>query len=385
MTNPAVTLQMFLRGKLGIAQGPIALHEPWITGNAWAYVKDCLDTAWVSTGGAYVTRLESMCADICNVTFAVATVNGTTALRAALQGLGVGPGDTVLCPALTFVATANAIVHTGAVPLFVDSELGTLGMDPEAVSDVLSSRCNFADGVLRHAATGLRVAAVVPMHVFGNPVDMDRLLEVCAAYDLPIVEDAAEALGSRYKGFPCGGLAKAGILSFNGNKIVTTGGGGMILTNDAELAHRVRHLTTTARVGKGWTFDHDQVGYNDRMPNLNAALGCAQLEELPRFLALKRNLAQQYADLFGSIFVRGSNAGESNAWLNALLLNDATERESFLEDTNAKGIQTRPAWRLISDLPMYATAPRSGSLAVARDLVERIVNIPSSAQLLAGL
>jgi perosamine synthetase len=347
------------------------LHEPWIRGNAWVYVKECLDSGWVSSAGSYVSRFERLCSDACGTKHAVATVNGTSALHAALLAAGVGPGDAVLCPALSFVATANAIAYIGATPLFVDNSSTTLGMDFRDAERAFG------------AAGGRRIAACVPMHVFGNPVDMDPLLALCAEKGVPVIEDAAEALGSRYKNRPCGSLGLAGILSFNGNKIVTTGGGGMILTNDDTFAARVRHLITTARSGKDWTFDHDEVGYNYRLPSLNAALGCAQMEDLPDFLARKRALARRYADLFGRRLMTGGGDGFlSNHWLNALLFDGNAERDSFLAETNARGIETRPPWRLLADLPMFAAAPRTGELPVARGLAARIANVPSSANLI---
>ncbi len=367
--NPlASQLEDFLRRTLN-RTGPIPLHEPWVRGNAWTYVKDCLDSGWVSSAGHYVGRFEKLCADACGTRYAIAIVNGTSALHATLLAAGVKPGDAVLCPALSFVATANAIAYTGAVPLFVDSDPTTLGMDAEDAARAFA------------AADGRRVAACVPMHVFGNPVNVDPLLALCAERGIPLVEDAAEALGSLYKGRACGGFGLAAALSFNGNKIVTTGGGGMILTDDDSFAERARHLTTTARTGTDWTFDHDAVGYNYRLPSHNAALGCAQMEDLPDFLARKRARIRRYAGVFGKSLVVGRPETLSNGWLNALLMNSRAERDAFLADTNARGIETRPPWRLLADLPMYASAPRTGDLPVARDLTARLVNIPSSANL----
>jgi perosamine synthetase len=357
MTPLAQQLNGFLRQTLN-RSGPIPLHEPWIRGNAWTYVKDCLDSGWVSSAGRYVGRFEKLCADACGVKHAIATANGTSALHAALLSAGVKPGDAVLCPGLSFVATANAIAYTGATPLFVDSDPVTLGMD-------------YRDAARAFTAAGeRRIAACVPMHVFGNPVDMDPLLDLCAERSVPVIEDAAEALGSSYKGRPAGSFGLAAALSFNGNKIVTTGGGGMILTNDDSFAERARHLTTTARTGKGLAFDHDEVGYNYRLPSLNAALGCAQMEDLSDFLSRKRALAGRYRAIFG------------DNWLNALLLDSGAERDAFLTETNAQGIETRPPWRLLSDLPMFTAAPRTGDLPVARSLVSRLINIPSSANLI---
>lgn len=366
--NLARHLEGFLRDTLR-QSGSIPLHEPWIRGNAWAYAKDCLDSGWVSSAGSYVERFERHCAEACDVRHAVATVNGTAALHVALLVAGTRPGDVVLCPALSFVATANAIAYTGAAPFFVDCDEATLGIDARDVERAISQAGN------------RRIAACVPMHVFGNPADMSRLLAVCGERRIPVIEDAAEALGSRYRDRACGSLGLAATLSFNGNKIVTTGGGGMILTNDDEFAQRARHLTTTARSGKGWLFDHDEIGFNYRLPALNCALGCAQMEDLPDFLARKRRLARLYGEVFGSALIAGLPDALPNAWLNAVMLASRDERDAFLTETNACGIQTRPPWRLLADLPMYAAAPRTGDLPVARDFVARIVNIPSSANL----
>ena len=364
--------------------GHIALHEPWFEGNEGNYVQECIATGWVSTAGAFVERFEQQLTEITGVKHAVATVNGTAALHMCLKLAGVRGGDEVLTPALCFVATANAISYCGAVPHFADSEIGTLGLDPAKLSGHLDEIAEIRDGVCTNRLTGRRIAAVVPMHTFGHPADLDALDEVCQRYRMTLVEDAAEALGSYYKGKHVGGQGLLSALSFNGNKLVTTGGGGAILTNDDELARKARHLTTTARLVDRWHFSHDEVGYNYRLPNLNAALGVAQLEQLETFVYRKRALAERYRAAFESArdvryFVEPSVA-RSNYWLNTLLLEPeySGELEAILEVLNAAGLGARPAWTLMHRLPMYQDCPRM-DLGVAEDLAARIVNIPSSA------
>ncbi|PIW26401.1 MAG: aminotransferase DegT [Rhodospirillales bacterium CG15_BIG_FIL_POST_REV_8_21_14_020_66_15] len=386
-TTAATRLADFLRGDLGM-EGPVALHEPSFEGNEWTYVKDCLDTGWVSSAGTYVERIERLTADACGAAHGVAVVNGTAGLHAALLAVGVRSGDAVVCPALTFIATANAISYCGAAPLFVDIDAATGGIDAATLSTLLEDGCDMASDGLVHKASGRRIAAILPVHLFGHPADMVALCAVATEFGLPVIEDAAEALGSRHHGRACGGLGTVGVVSFNGNKTVTTGGGGMIVTDDETLATRLKHLTTTARLPDRWWFDHDAVGYNYRMPNINAALGCAQLELLPRFIARKRELAARYAELFrdvDGVTVFAEPVGsESNFWLNALMFDDAPARDSFLARTNDADIQTRPCWRLIPDTAAYADAPRSGDLATARSFVDRLVNIPSGPRLLRG-
>jgi perosamine synthetase len=379
-------LDHLYRERLGL-NGALALHEPWFRGNEWDYVKDCLDTGWVSTVGSYVDRFEREIAQRCGAEFAIATGNGTIGLHATLHSLGVVRGDLVVCPAISFVGTANAISHCGAEPLFIDIEPERLGLDPDALARFFTDECEHAGEAIRYRATGQRVSAVMAVHLFGHPAQIESLARLCIAQGIPLIEDAAEALGSFYRGRACGTFGKAGVLSFNGNKIVTTGGGGAIVTDDVALARRLKHLTTTARLPHGWEFDHDEVGFNYRLPNINAALGCAQLEQLDDFLARKRRLAGIIADALsgveGMTVLREPEEASSNYWLNGILLDDSRRREKLLHDTNAQGIHTRPCWRLLPDLAMYRAAPiaRSG-LAVARDRVGRIVNIPSSASLI---
>ena len=375
----ALLLENFIRQDLG-REGFVALHEPWFHGKEWEYLKDCLDSGWVSSVGSYVDRLEAMCAQACGTSHAIAVVNGTAALHVLLHALGVKPGDMVICPALSFVATANAISYCGARPIFIDADPLTLGISPKSLEDFLKNACVQRNGHTYDKQTGEVIAAIVPMHVFGHPVDMDQILKIAEEWGIAVVEDAAESLGSYYKGKPCGSLAQAGILSFNGNKLVTTGGGGMIVTNDSVLAKKLKHITTTARVGGGWEFDHDEMGFNYRLPNLNAALGCAQMEGLGEVLANKRALAQLYADLFANGPARYWQEqvwAQSNFWLNAIFFADKAERDEFLEITNAKGLQARPCWRLLPDLPMYKAETRE-EYSCARSIIERLVNIPSS-------
>jgi perosamine synthetase len=367
----------------------IALHEPEFAGNEWAYVKACIDTGWVSSAGSYVDEFERRLEEVTGSKHAVATVNGTAALHVALRLAGVTAGDEVLVPALSFVATANAVAYCGAAPHFVDSEAATLGMDPDALRDYLRTATETTAGGLRNKATGRRVAAVVPMHAFGHPARMEELLRISHDARVPLVEDAAESLGSSYGASHTGTLGHLGALSFNGNKIVTTGGGGAILTQDDALARHAKHLTTTAKCDHRWEYVHDELGWNYRLPNINAALGCAQLERLPDMLARKRRLAMRYREAMASLdelqFV-GEPAGcRSNFWLNAVLLREPSEvvRDRLLAVTNEAGVMTRPAWALLNTLPMYADCP-SAPLPAAGRLHASIVNVPSSAGLERG-
>jgi perosamine synthetase len=374
------------------SEHPLALHEPDFCGTeAWAYVKDCLDTGWVSTAGQWVSRFEQELASATGAADVVAVTNGTVALRLALHLVGVEPGDEVLLPPLSFVATANAVAHLGAVPHFVDVEPTTLAMNPAALADRLEQVAVRRDGQLLNRQTGRRLAAVLPVHVFGHPADGMGLRHVSAAWGLPLVEDAAEALGSWRGEIHCGLFGALGTLSFNGNKLITTGGGGALLTNDVGLAQRARHLSTTAKLPHPWAFEHDAVGWNDRLPNLNAALGVAQLEDLEPRLKAKRQLAERYraavAHLEGVELVEEPDGCRSNHWLVTLRFTSADlqhakrQRLQLLEAAHAAGLLLRPVWKLLNQLPMYATAPR-GSLFVAEDQAQRLVNLPSSPQLL---
>jgi perosamine synthetase len=356
-----------------------ALHEPVFEGNESAYLEECLRTGWVSSAGAFVDRFEAELVRLTGARRAVAVVNGTAALQISLRLAGVEPGDEVLVPTLTFVGTVNSIAYCGAIPHLVDSSELTLGLDPGKLDEYLGSVVGRGS---RNRHTGRVLRAVVPMHTYGHPVDLDALKAVCEKYDLALVEDAAESIGSYYKGRHTGALGRMGALSFNGNKTITTGGGGAILTNDEGLGQLAKHLTTTAKVPHRWAFNHDMVGYNYRLPNINAALGCAQLEQLGGFLEAKRGLARRYAQVFcdipGISFFVEPPFATSNYWLNAVLLDPTLsgQRDAVLEATNAAGLMTRPAWTLMHKLPMYASAPRM-DLSVAESLEQRLINLPS--------
>lgn len=372
------------RAALGDSHRLVALHEPHFFGKEWIYLKECLDTGWVSSAGKFVDRFEEDLAAYTGVRRAVAVVNGTAALHICLKLVGVEPADEVLVPSLTFVATANAVTYCGAIPHFVDCEERTLGLDPYLLGQYLEDIADVGATGCINRLTGRRIKAVVPMHAFGHPVDLDPLVEICRRFRLELVEDAAESLGSFYKGEHTGKKGMVSALSFNGNKVLTTGGGGAILTNDTELATYAKHLTTTAKLPHRWEFNHDMVGYNYRLPNLNAALGCAQLEQLPGFIASKRALARRYAAAFSSVpgvrFFIEPEFARSNYWLNVLLLDDeyAGERDAILAATNDAGIMTRPAWTPMHRLPMFASSPRM-ALSVTESLSARLINIPSSA------
>ena len=365
------------------AQKVYPLHEPRFAGHEWDYVKDCIDTGWVSSVGAYVDRFEAQLAARLGVRHAVAVSNGTAALHVALILAGVGANDEVLVPALTFIATANAVQYCGAVPHFVDSDWTGLGLDPGKLDRHLGQIAERRNGATYNRQTGRRIAAIVPMHVFGHPVDMDALLDVARRWDIACVEDAAEAVGSTYKGRPAGSLAAISAISFNGNKIITSGGGA-ILTNDPALARHAKHLTTTAKVPHAWTFEHDETGFNYRMPNLNAALGCAQLEQLDGFIAAKRRLAALYqrslSGLPGIEFVAEPAGCESIYWLNAIKVPDAEARDAVLAAAHAAGLLLRPAWGLMNRQPMYRDCPHD-DLSVAEALAARLVCLPSGVSL----
>lgn len=375
-----------LHAVLGPQDGFVALHEPEFAGGEWDMVRDCLDTGWVSSVGKYVDRFEADIAAICGTRHGVAVVNGTAALQVALMVCGVEPGDEVLMPALSFAATAHAALHLGAVPHFVEIARDTLGIDAEALAAHLGAVSEIRDGALVNRMTGRRISAVVPMHCFGTPVDMDGLDAVARTFGLSIVEDAAESLGSTYRGRPCGSFGTAAALSFNGNKILTTGGGGAIVTDDADIARRAKHLTTTAKKPHRWAFEHDAPGFNYRMPNLNAALGCAQLEQLPDRLARKRRLAARYAAVFadfdGAATLPAPPGSDPNFWLNTLVLapDRAHLRDDLLDTLNDAGIMTRPVWTPLHRLPYLADAPRA-ALDVTNEMAARVISLPSSAKL----
>ena len=364
----------------------MALHEPSFAGNEWQYLKECLDSTFVSSVGKFVDRFEADLTAFTGAKHVVAVVNGTAALHIALKLAGVKADDEVLVPALTFVATANAVTYCGATPHFVDSEARTLGVDAAKLRDYLANHTEQRSGQCVNRATGRVIRALVPMHTFGHPADLDGLLAVAHDFNLALVEDAAESLGSYYHGRHTGTFGLMGTLSFNGNKTITTGGGGAILTNDPELARHAKHLTTTAKVPHAWEYRHDEVGYNYRMPNLNAALGCAQLEQLPAMLAAKRELFQRYEAAFrrvtGAKLMVEPEQCQSNYWLQALLLDaeKADQRDSILKATNYAGFMTRPAWVLMHALTQFKDCPRM-DLASAQLLSQRLINVPSSSGL----
>ena len=372
-----------LQSVLGHSSAPIGLHEPTFAGNEWHYLRDCLDSTFVSSVGAYVDRFERELALYTGAGHAVAVVNGTAALHVALLLAGVQRDHEVLLPALTFVATANAVEYCGAVPHFVDVETRTLGIDPLHLAEHLRRVTTVRDGIRTNRVTGRPLRVLVPMHTFGHPSDLDGLTDVATEFGLTIVEDAAESLGSTLRGRHTGTFGRLGVLSFNGNKTITTGGGGAILTDDPELARRAKHLTTTAKMPHAWEYRHEEVGYNYRMPNLNAALGCAQLEQLTGFLAAKRALVHRYLDAFASVpqvrIFHEPTGARSNYWLQALLLEPlhAHLRDAILSATHRAGILTRPAWVPMHQLPQFADAPRA-ALDRTEDLATRIINLPSS-------
>ena len=358
----------------------VPLHRPVFAGSEREDIIGCIDSNFVSSVGEKVTELESQVADFAGAQFGVAVVNGTNALQVALRVAGVKPGDEVIAQALNFVASCNAIAYLGAKPVFIDVERETLGMNPDALRAFLSEFGDVRGGVCHNRLTGNLIAACQPMHTFGHPVRIDEIAGICEEWCIPLVEDAAEALGSYRRGQHTGTFGRLGVFSFNGNKIITTGGGGMIVTDDVEFATRAKHLTTTAKVPHPYEFVHDELGYNFRMPNLNAALGCAQLAQLQRFLDAKRKVAAQYESLcneLGVEFVCEPEGAQSNYWLNAIVLDDKKTRDRFLKETNDAGVMTRPIWRLMNDLPMYADCQHDG-LPVSRWLEQRVVNLPSS-------
>lgn len=358
----------------------IPLHEPAFFGNEKAYVSDTIDSTFVSSVGEYVNRFEQLICEKTGAQYAVATVNGTSALHMALMLAGVRPGDLVITQALTFIATVNAIHYCGAEPLFLDVDRETMGLSPDALARFLDSRVQVKGGLSMDRKTGKPIRACVPMHTFGHPVKIDQIRDICRQFHLVLVEDAAESLGSFYMGRHTGTFGTIGILSFNGNKIVTCGGGGMIITSDEAIGKRARHLTTTAKRPHPYRYEHDAIGYNYRLPNLNAALGCAQIEQLDYFIENKRKLASSYQAFFqtmGIPFFSEPEHARSNYWLNAIILEDRNQRNRFLEETHREGIMTRPLWDLINDSPMYAKCEKE-RLGNSRWFEERVVNLPSS-------
>ncbi|MDC0237184.1 LegC family aminotransferase [Gammaproteobacteria bacterium] len=358
----------------------IPLHRPLFEGNEIEYVTECIKSNFVSSVGARVNQFEKQVQVFTESPFAIAVVNGTTALQVALQAAGVKAEEEVISQSLTFVATCNAIRYVNAHPIFVDVDLDTLGMSPTALSKFLDQHAEIVDGETRNMTTGRRISACLPMHTFGLPCRIEEIAAICRSWNIPLIEDAAEALGSYEGNKHVGTFGEFAVFSFNGNKIITTGGGGIVTTKDPELAAQMKHLTTTAKVPHPYEFVHDQLGYNFRMPNLNAALGCAQMELLPEMLRIKQLVAERYSDFFESIgvrFVTARSGSRSNYWLNAIILDSRKERDAFLRYTNDLGLMTRPVWKLMTNLPMFRDCQTDG-LANSRWLVSRVVNIPSS-------
>jgi len=364
---------------------PVQLHAPVFSGNEKKYLLDCIDSTFVSYVGPYVTQFEKMTARFTGARYAIAVVNGTAALQVALQVAGVKPGDEVITQALTFAATASAIIHAGAEPVFVDVDQNTMGMSPERLEDWLVQNTDSAASAEHpiDEMTGKPVSAVVPMHTFGHPCRIDEIKMIADKYHIILVEDSAESLGSYYKGKHTGTFGLAGILSYNGNKTITTGGGGMIITNDEEFARRARHITTTAKLPHRWEYAHDEAGYNYRLTNVGAAIGVAQMEKLAEYLKNKRETAEKYEQFcreHGLAFVHEPEGAVSNYWLNAIVMNDRKERDAFLEFSNNNGVATRPIWRLMNKLDVYRHCQRD-DLINSQWREDRIVNIPSGVRI----
>jgi perosamine synthetase len=370
----------FIRVLYKQPEGFIPLHEPRFVGNEKKYVNDCIDTTYVSSVGKYVDRFEEMVAQYTGAKKAVVCVSGTNALHLALLLVGVKPNDEVITQPLTFIATANAISYTNAHPVFIDVDMDTMGLSPTKMEEWLKHNVEVRDDGCYNRTTKRRIKACVPMHTFGHPVHLDELVDVCNRYKIELVEDAAESIGSYYKGKHTGTFGKVGILSFNGNKTITTGGGGMLLFNDEELAATAKHLSTQAKVPHKWEFVHDSIGYNYRMPNVNAAIGCAQMEQLSLFIEKKRKVASLYNDFFTSIDMKFAIEPKdtlSNYWLCAIILKSKDERDAFLLFANDNGVMARPIWRLMNKLTMFENC-QCGDLTNSMWLEERVVNITST-------
>jgi aminotransferase in exopolysaccharide biosynthesis len=364
-------------------ESPVPLHAPRFLGNEKKYLVDCVDSTYVSYVGKFVADFEAHIKRVTGAKNAIAMVNGTAALQMVLMAAGVSPGDEVITQVLTFAATAAGIKHAGAEPAFVDVDKSTLGMSPESLRSYLETNAEKRGAYIFDRSNDRKIAAVMPMHTFGHPARIDEIALICDEFGIQLIEDAAESLGSHYKGKHTGMFGRAAILSFNGNKPVTTGGGGMIITDDDALAERARFISTTAKRKHRWEFFHEEVGFNLRLPNVNAALGCAQMEYLDRIIDNKRETARRYKEFFSSIGVRffvEPKDAKANYWLNAIILDDIRERETFLEYSNDHDVQTRPIWILMSKLPPYAKCPRS-DIGNAQWLEDRVVNIPSSVRI----
>ena len=381
----AIKISNAIRSVVGDRRVP--LHEPVFQGREIEYLQECIESTFVSSVGIFVDRFESELSAYTGARHVVAVVNGTAALHVALKLSDIGNNDEVLIPALTFIATANAVTYCGAIPHFVDSEDKTLGIDVGKLREYLLENTVQVNGFCVNKNTNRKIKALVPMHAFGHPSDLDGLKLLAQEFNLILIEDAAESLGSFYKDRHTGTFGRIGVLSFNGNKTITTGGGGAILTNDPEIARQAKHITTTAKISHPWLYRHDAIGFNYRMPNLNAALGCAQLERLPQMLIAKRSLAEKYRMAFAFIpevtFFDEPKKCISNYWLQTLILNNefSKHRDAILKETNAAGLMTRPAWDLLHTLPPYESCPRM-NLSGSEDLSRRLINIPSSSNLI---
>jgi aminotransferase in exopolysaccharide biosynthesis len=385
-TNSPIEQQILAAISKVVGKGPVALHEPTFDGNEWVYLKECLDSTYVSSVGAFVDQFELEIAKFTGSKYAVSVVNGTAGLHIALKLSGVKDNDEVLVPALTFVATANAVTYCNAVPHFVDSEENTLGMDAEKLREYLKDITKQENGFCVNISTGRIIRAMIPMHTFGHPANIEGLLSISNEFNIVLVEDAAESIGSYYFGQHTGTFGLFGVISFNGNKTITTGGGGVILTSNAPLARHAKHLTTTARIPHSWEFIHDEIAYNYRMPNINAALGCAQLEQLTSKIEAKRRLFDAYDKVFKDIkplqLVKEPANCKSNYWLQTIKLScpSIKLRNKILDVTNAAGYMTRPTWALLSDLDQFKFSPKS-DLSVSKELFSSLINIPSSDKL----
>lgn len=368
--------------KLNHERSFIPLHEPVFIGNEKKYLNECIDSGYVSSVGAYVTAFEEAIAAYTGAKRAVVAVNGTQALHLACVVAGVGRGDEVLTQALSFIATANAISYTGAACIFVDVDKQTMGMSPESLEDFLIHHTTVIDERCINIKTGNHIKACIPMHTFGHPLRIDEIKTICDRYHIILIEDAAESMGSTYKGKHTGRFGQIGVFSFNGNKVITTGGGGALITDDDSIADRAKHLSTTAKIPHAWQYEHDEVGYNYRMPNLNAALGLAQLENLNLFIKQKRRLTELYQSFFESkhiTLIQEPAECVSNYWLQAIVLSDRSERDAFLKYSNEHGVMTRPIWNLINKSEMYKEC-QTTSLVNSEWFEDRVVNIPSSSR-----
>jgi perosamine synthetase len=361
----------------------IKLHEPRFYGNEKKYINRCIDSTFVSSVGKFVDRFEKKIAKYTKTKYAVATSNGTSALHLAMLLANIKQDDEVITQSLNFVASCNAITYCGAKPIFIDVDRETMGLSPSALKKFLVKNTTINKGKCINKKTGKIIKACIPMHTFGHPCRIDEIKKICNYFHLFLVEDAAESFGSFFKGKHTGSFGKLGVLSFNGNKIITSGGGGCIITNDINLAKKAKHLSTTAKIPHKWDFDHDMVGYNYRMPNLNAALGIAQLEKLNEFIFNKRNLASKYQKFFKNtdfIFFKEPKNSRSNYWLNSIIFQNKMQRDQFLQETNSKGVMTRPIWKLMNKLHMFENS-ECDDLKNSNWLEERVVNIPSSVTL----